>query len=76
MIISLMTAELFGVQALGRLPGVILTADGGADAVAPWWLARLRDASGSCVKGFVTLIGATLLGAVALLPKRGSLQAQ
>jgi sugar phosphate permease len=78
MIISLMTAELFGVQALGRLPGVILTADGVAEAVAPWWLARLRDASGGCVNGFVMLIGATLPGAVAvaMLPKRGSLQAQ
>lgn len=51
MIIPLMTAELFGVQALGRLLGVILTAEGVAEAVAPWWLARLRDASGSYVTG-------------------------
>jgi hypothetical protein len=50
-IIPLMTAELFGVQALGRLLGVILTAEGVAEAVAPWWLARLRDASGSYVTG-------------------------
>jgi MFS family permease len=78
MIIPLMTAELFGLQAMGRLLGVILTADGVAEAVAPWWLARLRDASGSYVNGFVTLIGAAVWGAVAIvmLPKRGSAQSQ
>jgi len=71
MIIPLMTAELFGVQALGRLLGVILTADGVAEAVAPWWLARMRDSSGSYSAGFASLIGCALLGAlaVALLPK-------
>lgn len=73
MIIPLMTAELFGVQALGRLLGVILTADGVAEAVAPWWLARLRDSSGSYAAGLASLIGCALLGAlaIALLPKRG-----
>jgi len=73
MIIPLMTAELFGVQALGRLLGVILTADGVAEAVAPWWLARLRDSSGSYTAGLASLIGCALLGAlaIALLPKRG-----
>ena len=73
MIIPLMTAELFGVRALGRLLGVILTADGVAEAVAPWWLARLRDSSGSYNSGFASLIGCALLGAAAitLLPKRG-----
>jgi Na+/melibiose symporter-like transporter len=76
MIIPLMTAELFGVQALGRLLVVILTADGVAEAVAPWWLAQMRDASGSYGNGFATLIGAALLGAAAItmLPKRGSEQ--
>jgi Sugar phosphate permease len=78
MIIPLMTAELFGVQALGRLLGVILTADGVAEAVAPWWLARLRDASGSYGNGFATLIGAALLGAAAItmLPKGRSEQSR
>lgn len=72
MIIPLMTAELFGVQALGRLLGVILTADGLAEAVAPWWLARMRDSSGSYNAGFVSLIGCALLGALAIatLPRR------
>jgi len=73
MIIPLMTAELFGVQSLGRLLGVILTADGVAEAVAPWWLARMRDSSGSYSAGFASLIGCALLGAlaIALLPNRG-----
>jgi hypothetical protein len=68
-----MTAELFGVQALGRLLGVILTADGLAEAVAPWWLARMRDSYGSYNAGFASLIGCALLGAlaVATLPRRG-----
>jgi sugar phosphate permease len=72
MIIPLMTAELFGVQALERLLGVILTADGVAEGVAPWWLVRMRDASGNYGNGFATLIGAALLGAAAItmLPKR------
>ncbi len=72
MIIPLMTAELFGVQALGRPLGVILTADGIAEAVSPWWLARLRDSSGSYVQGLTSLIVVAMLGAtaVALLPKR------
>ena len=35
MIIPLMAAELFGVKVLGRLLGVVLTADGVAEAVAP-----------------------------------------
>ena len=76
MIIPLMTAELFGVQALGRLLGVILTADGLAEAVAPWWLARMRDSSGSYNAGFASLIGCALLGAlaVATLPRRGRVE--
>jgi sugar phosphate permease len=75
MIIPLMTAELFGVQALGRLLGVILTADGVAEAVAPWWLARMRDSSGNYSAGFASLIGCALLGAlaIAILPRRGRL---
>ena len=72
MIIPLMTAEIFGVQVLGRLMGVILTADGVAEALSPWLLGRIRDASGSYSQGFVMLIGMALLGAaaVAALPKQ------
>src|SRR5215469_4621474 len=41
MIIPLMTAEIFGVQILGRLMGVLLTAGGVAEALAPWWVGHL-----------------------------------
>lgn len=71
MIIPLMTAEIFGVSLLGRLMGVILTADGVAEAVSPWLIGRLRDAAGSYDTGFALLIGMAILGAiaVALLPR-------
>ena len=73
MIIPLMTAEIFGVKVLGRLLGVILTTDGVAEAVSPWLVGRLRDATGSYSQGFLGLIGMALLGAaaVAALPKQG-----
>ena len=41
MIIPLMTAEIFGMQILGRLLGVILTAGGIAEAVSPWLVGTL-----------------------------------
>jgi sugar phosphate permease len=72
MIIPLMAAELFGVRMLGRLMGVVLTADGIAEATAPMVVAGIRDATGSYASGFAVLIGLAALGAlaVALLPKR------
>jgi cyanate permease len=72
MIVPLMTAEIFGVQILGRLLGVILTADGVAEAVSPWLIGRLRDSTGSYATGFLALIGMALLGAVAVaaLPRQ------
>ncbi len=71
MIIPLMTAEIFGTHILGRLLGVILTADGVAEAVSPWIVGRLRDASGTYSRGFLVLIAVALLGAAATaaLPK-------
>jgi sugar phosphate permease len=74
MIIPLMTAEIFDVQLLGRLLGVILTADGIAEAVSPWMVGRIRDVTGSYANGFLILIGMALLGAMAAtaLPKRGA----
>jgi MFS family permease len=71
MIVPLMTAELFGMQILGRLLGVILTAGSVAEAVSPWLVGRLRDSTGSYTAGFVALIGMALLGAasIAVLPK-------
>ncbi len=63
MIIPLMTAEIFGVQVLGRLMGVILTADGIAEAASPWLTGRLRDTTGSYSEGYFMLVGVALLGA-------------
>lgn len=72
LIIPLMTAELFGVKVLGRLMGIILTADGVAEALSPYFVGRLRDTTGSYATGFMLLIGMAALGAmvVAMLPKR------
>jgi sugar phosphate permease len=67
MIIPLMTAEIFGVQTLGRLMGVILTAGGIAEALAPWLIGRLRDTTGSYSEGCFVLVGMALLGAAAVL---------
>ena len=71
MIVPLMTAEIFGVQLLGRLLGVILTAGSVAEAMSPWLVGHLRDTTGSYTGGFLALIGMALLGAAAVvgLPK-------
>ena len=73
MIIPLMAAELFGVKVLGRLLGVILTADGVAEATVPMLVGYLRDATGSYRSGFLVLIAIALAGtmAIAFLPRRG-----
>jgi len=72
MIIPLMTAEIFGLQILGTLLGVILTADGVAEAVSPWMVGHLRDATGSYNAGFGLLVTMALFGAVIAmtLPKK------
>jgi MFS family permease len=71
MIIPLMAAELFGVKLLGRVMGIVLTADGVAEATAPLLVAATRDATHSYASGFMILIGFAALGAVAvaLLPR-------
>ena len=74
LIIPLMAGELFGVASLGRVMGIVLTADGVAEATAPMLVATLRDRTGSYDSGFLTLVGAALVGAVAIavLPRRGT----
>jgi MFS family permease len=67
MIIPLMTAEIFGIEILGRLLGVILTAGGIADGAAPWLTGRLRDATGSYSESCFVLVGIALLGGLAVL---------
>jgi MFS family permease len=71
MIIPLMAAELFGVRVLGRLMGIILTADGVAEAVVPVLVAGIRDRAGSYASAFLLLVGLAAVGAlaVALLPR-------
>ena len=67
MIIPLMTAEIFGIEILGRLLGVILTAGSIAEAGAPWLIGRLRDTSGSYRESCFVLVGIALLGGIAVL---------
>jgi MFS family permease len=74
LIIPLMAAELFGVRVLGRVMGIVLTADGVAEATAPMLVGYLRDRNGTYDLAFGVLVGAALIGAaaVALLPGTGS----
>lgn len=67
MVIPLMAAELFGVRVLGRVMGIVLTADGVGEAVAPWLVGRMRDATGSYASGFGALIACAVVGTVAIL---------
>ena len=67
MIIPLMTAEIFGMQILGRLLGVILTAGGIAEAISPWITGRLRDATGNYSESCFVLVAIALVGAAAVL---------
>ena len=71
LIIPLMAGELFGVATLGRVMGIVLTADGVAEATAPMLVGYLRDRTGSYDAGFIVLICAALAGAIAisLLPR-------
>ena len=72
LIIPLIAAELFGVKALGRLMGIIVTVDGVAEALLPFAVADLRDRMGDYRVGFLALIGIALIGAVAVgfLPRK------
>lgn len=73
MIIPLMAGDLFGLKALGRTMGIILVADGIAEAVFPVLLGVLyNEQTQSYALGFSVLIGVALLGAVFIyfLPTR------
>lgn len=76
MIIPLMAADLFGVRALGRTMGIILVADGIAEASFPYLVGLLYDISKSYTNGFLVLIGLATLGAliVSFLPKTKQVQ--
>jgi MFS family permease len=67
MVVPLVTAEIFGMEILGRLLGVILTAGGIAEAAAPWAVGRLRDVTGSYSIACFALVAVALLGGLAVL---------
>jgi nitrate/nitrite transporter NarK len=73
MIIPLMAADLFGLKVMGRLMGIILTADGVAEALVPLAVATIRDQTGTYTLGFALLVALAAAGAlaVAFLPSRG-----
>ena len=73
MIIPLMAAELYGVAILGRVMGIVLTADSVSESLVPMLVASMRDASGSYASGFMILVALAAIGAlaVALLPRGG-----
>jgi MFS family permease len=73
MIIPLMAAELFGLRVMGRLMGVILTADSVAEATVPMAVAASRDQTCSYTTGFLllTVLAAVGAAAVGFLPRRG-----
>ena len=76
MIVPLMTAEIFGIEILGRLLGVIIISGGIAEAAAPWAVGRLRDVTGTYTVACFALIGVALLGGLAVLglPDRGRVE--
>jgi len=71
MIIPLMAGDLFGLKALGRTMGIILVADGVAEALFPVLLGFLYSDTVGYTIGFTVLIAVALLGAVFIyfLPK-------
>lgn len=72
MIIPLMAADLFGVKVLGRIMGIILTADGFADAFSPMLVGWLHDKLGSYAHGFAALIMLALIAitSISMLPRK------
>jgi MFS family permease len=71
MIIPLMAAELFGLRLMGRVMGIVLTADAVSESVVPMAVAAVRDRTGSYAPGFLLLVVLAALGALAvgLLPR-------
>ncbi len=72
MIIPLMAAELYGVAIMGRVMGVVLTADSIAEATVPMLVASIRDSSGSYAGGFLVLVALASIGALAvsMIPRK------
>jgi MFS family permease len=72
MIIPLMAGDLFGVRTLGRVMGIVLVADGIAEATMPMLVGGMFDKFGTYQYGFIILIGLALIGTLVIswLPKR------
>jgi MFS family permease len=73
LIIPLMAGDLFGIKTLGRVMGIILVADGIAEATSPMMVASLYNYdTKSYAVGFIVLICIALAGAVTVsfLPKK------
>ena len=66
MVIPLMAAEMYGVAVMGRVMGVVLTADSVAEALVPMLVAGLRDRTGSYESGFFVLVTLAVIGAMAV----------
>lgn len=66
LIIPLMAAQLYGTAVLGRIMGIILTADGVAEALFPWIVGKLYDSTHSYSAGFKLLAGLAAFGALAI----------
>jgi MFS family permease len=71
MIIPLMAADLYGLAIMGRVMGIVLTADSIAEALVPMLVASIRDQTGSYAGGFLLLVVLAAVGAlaVACLPR-------
>ncbi len=63
MIIPLMAAELYGVAILGRVMGIVLTADSVSESLVPMLVASMRDTTGSYTSGFLVLVVLAAIGA-------------
>src|SRR5687767_10861120 len=66
LIIPLMAAQMYGTAVLGRIMGIVLTADGVAEALFPWIVGKLHDSTGSYSAGFQLLAALAGVGAVAV----------
>jgi len=67
MLIPLIVADCFGVKSLGRLMGIIITADSMGEAISPWIVGHIYDITGSYNWGFGLLTSMALLGALAIV---------
>jgi sugar phosphate permease len=73
MIIPLMAGDLFGIRTLGRVMGIILVADGLAEALVPMLVSVTFDTTGNYSFGFSILITIAMAGVMIIsFIKQGS----